>query len=388
MSKQANKIVELLERTFAGPVFGPGVAFGKIGSGDGTPPVQNGMDATTTRVQDIAQSLSAQLYECLKEGLPELNDAAVTLRAQAIIAKASCFVAALAPELADTKRLTQAALAISLMYAADESMDRGDRAMHIAVEQAYSNPHVAIPDELIEAVAARAKLLGRMQETIFAFSHPGDGEFVFSCYGDAVLRNEAILQRLSTEYASLPPAQQPAFLEQHAIEIATRMVEDAGVQSVTASLETQYPHTASSLLIANMHADPAIAKLIQICNAVARVADEWGDRWMDAGNDPSKGVFSINPFNQHNETLVDTLCDLAYIQDATQRAQIQDAFQNQNGEYITGVFFAHVRSYIAALPPECKTTYSRYITLAMRVLEISHVNMQGDIALAGEAAKQ
>jgi hypothetical protein len=378
-----DKIHELLVATAEGPVFGPGIAFNHPDSPELTPHVATAaeLDVTMGRVASYAGALGMQLYGCLQEALPDVPKRDVAARTVAILAKAACFAAALAPELEDDQKLTWAALAIGLMYATDEGMDRGDMPTQLAVEQAYGDGPVVIPEKLETAVADRTKLLDHMRATIMRFAREGDGEFVLSCYADAVLRNEAALQRLSDTYAELPEEdQKAAFLEAHAEELATRMVEDAGVQSVTASLETQYPHDDGDPLLAEVHADPRMQEFIQVCNAVARVADEWGDRAMDAGLHPEKGKFSINLFNQYNARLVAKVCQLSRIEDPDVVATLQAGIEAQDGELVTNI----LRNYIANLPPDFTRTHTRYIRLAMRVLEISHVNMQGDIALAGE----
>jgi hypothetical protein len=115
---------------------------------------------------------------------------------------------------------------------------------------------------------------------------------------------------------------------------------------------------------------------------------------MDAGHDPQYGIFSINPFNQHEPAIVDTLCELAGIVDENIKEAIHNNFKrfhendsqrSKSGKFITDTFFKQMQQAVAACKEAHKGErgYELYLTLCMRVGEISFVNMMGDIQLAG-----
>jgi len=379
---------QLLQQTYHGPVFGRGASFGDV--------TNERMRAIEQQVKQIAELLARDLYKSLQKAFPELADDALHARVMAILPKAACFCPALTagelPGDSNSKLLSLTALAISDMYAADESTDRDDQAMLLAIER-FSGDTPSVPAEQTGRVVARQSLLKHMQNTIEQFALSEDAPLVLECYSELVLHNEARLHRLSSAYRLLAGDDQQRFLSKHAQLLARLMVADAGFQSVTASLYTLYRRQDPMLpALSVVHTDPEIIKLLQLCNAVARVADERGDWWMDAGNNPAKGVFSINPFNQYHPEFVRTLCELADIRDAATIREIQSAFKQfhtddeqsrqQNGKLVTDIFFAHARTTIQNLPVDFRQKYKRYIILCMRVLEISHVNMMGDLALA------
>jgi hypothetical protein len=137
--------------------------------------------------------------------------------------------------------------------------------------------------------------------------------------------------------------------------------------------------------------------MLQVCNAVARVADERSDWYMDAGHDPEFGTFSINPFNQPHTALITRLCNLAGIRNARDIASVQKRFvaferaevdeeRDIQGNAITNRFFNQLRMHVAKAEKEVPANYHKYMQLVRRVGEICLVNMEfGDIKMGSGA---
>ncbi len=385
--KQAELISKLIEQTHVGLVFGPDRAFGAIDS--------DRVQAIARQAQVIAISMSERLGRCLTQALPEMQPADIQQMLGEVAPKTAVFVPALtAGELTgevSQQKLALSAVAVGCMYLADQLTDRGDRAMLEAIE-AFCSGKPVVPGN------PRLAILQEMQTAIYELALEQDAPVVLECFDQKVLANEARLHRLSSEFASLTIHGQDAFLDQHAAHIAELMVEDAGFQSVTSSLYAIYRQNDSSLPpLAEIHADPYISHLLQVCNAAARVADEYGDWWMDAGSDPKYGVFSINPFNQYHPLMVGKLCELAAINDETEvrlvqrefvRFHISEVQRVTSGTYVTERFFNQMRRAVDGHYAGSERRYDKYVELCMRVGEISYVNMMGDIQLARATASE
>ncbi len=396
MSAQSGLLKQLLDVTHKGYVFGEDAAFG--------PSDAARRAAIGAQTSQIIADAGVELAKVLSMALPEATKQEVAAHVRQITTKAGAFVSALtAGDLTgkdNTRWLTQAVMAVCAMYAADQLTDRGDISARLSIEQFIGMDPRIDPGDM-ELVAARTGILTFMGETIDELAAEGDGPHVMVCFDQLVLGNEARLQQLSDQYVDLPEDASRAFLGKHAVTIADLMVADAGFQSVTSVLHTIYRRNDPSLpTIKELHANPVIVRTIQVCNVVARVADERGDWWMDAGNDPRYGVFSINPFNQYHPQLVARLCELAGIVDAAEVEQLQEHFQafslaapddqqtrDHHGQSVTDCFFKRMRDQVIGLERELPAgtfqRFRRYITLCMRVGEISFANMLGDIHMAG-----
>ncbi|HSW65565.1 MAG TPA: hypothetical protein VLI54_00310 [Bacillota bacterium] len=405
MSTQSEFLGQLLDASHAGHVFGEGVAFGELEASR-----RAAIGALTT---DIMTGVTERMHPVFRKALPEMTSDDVDDKLQQMIVKAGVFMPALTVgELIDDddrELLTLATQSLCCMYGLDELTDRGDIKARLAIER-FTGVTKPFAGEVRQAapadargVTARVGILKHMAACINKFAFTGDAPDVLECYDQRVLRNEARLQRLSDSYYDFPEIGRQAFLSQHAEHIADLMVADAGFQSVTASLHTIYRHKDIILpSIAELHSHSAIVRLLEVCNAVARVADERGDWWMDAGNDKRFGVFSINPFNEYHPAMVGRLCELAGIVDEAEVAALCGHFEafskadpadqttrDYHGNEVTSHFFQRMRDEVASLkdslPGETYQRFSKYITLCMRVGEISFVNMMGDIHMSGAA---
>jgi hypothetical protein len=381
MAAKTSVLDDLIHAAYKGPVFGPHESFGHNAA--------SRVNTIQEQIKEIGLIFNNELSACIHTAIPKLSDTEIQQIIKEIGPKAVAFCPALtAGELVgneNLQRLARAACAIGVMYFADQSMDRGDELMPKAIE-ALQSSRAAHAEK---GITARLSSLGYIQANIKRLALPEDTPIVLDCFNHQVLYNEVLLHNLSLEYMKINKRKRTVFLTAHADQIARLMVVDAGFPSVTSSLYAIYRQNDPNLLpLSVVHNDEAIVKLLQICNTVVRIADEVGDWEIDAGHHPQWGVFSINPFNQYHPAIITKFCELASINDSSLQLSLQAAFRDfhtdteRHGSYITTTFFNHARDYINNLSPDIQTAHSRYILLCKRVLEIGHVNMMGDKALA------
>lgn len=375
------KVVDdLIAEASKSPVFGD--SFGHFSPGRA--------DLVFSRVEDVLDNTVTELGHCIELGMPELDPKQVSAVVRQIAPKAVCFCPALAAgELGDTRRLSASAVAIGLMYWADQTMDRGDAAMPVAIDL-FGDRDVRVPGENVELVQARLAGLACMRRKIGELARPEDVPFVLACFRDQVLLNETRLHRLSIDYRN--SADRSRFLVVHAKEIAQCMVTDAGFPSVASSLYSIYRwHCPELPSLGAVYAEDALVDLLQVCNSVVRVADELGDWEIDTGHDPAWGVFAINLFNQHHPALLHAFLDEARLRQEARGEPLfracaglrQGIDREQYTEYVMDLFFAHGRDRVNHLSREMRAKYQLYIKICKRILEIGYVNKVGDIALAG-----
>jgi len=389
------QLQELLDATHAGPVFGEGVAFGSLD----TEQRQLIADQTAYVMADAGVAVAATL----ERALPDKDADFIEQNVAQVITKTGAFFAALAAgelrtddDLDDLSLVCQAG---AYMYLGDQLTDRGDEPMRLAIELINGDRPV-VPAEHRAAMAARLAITQGMDSAIAHFAGLDAGA-IQKCYGKRVLHKEVRLQRLSGQYALLDAdTRRRDFLRVHANTIADLMVGDAGFETVTTSLHSIYAkHDRTLPSAADILFHPQVGRVIRICDAVARVADERGDWWMDGGNDPRYGEFSINPLNQFHPDIVNRLCRLADIHDPAQITKITELFEGfalsrsdaertAYGEAVTNQFFDVMRRAVNGLDENMLVAapYRRHTQLCRRVGEISFINMRGDIALSGENA--
>lgn len=387
MNQISSALDTLIQATFRGPVFGPNNAFG-VDATSRIPDIKN-------QIGVITQHFTDELTQGITRALPGVSSSTIARLLEEITPKSVIFCPALtAGELTgddNTRRLASAANAIGIMYFADQSVDRDDEYMVETIEYLCGKEQPQSPPP---EVTSRLATLGRIRTNIEAFALAEDVPYVLDCYDQQVLANEAILHTISNDYLHTAAEHRPAFLDNAVDNIARRMIIDAGFPSVTASLYAIYRQNDASLApLSDVHNDPEILALLQLCNVIVRVADEIGDYDIDAGHHPEWGSFSINPFNQYHPRFFEIFCEQAAIHDPAIIDQLQrecQAFSQATtiergllAASIAAVLFDHVKHVFDTLPDDLVARHGRYIQLCKRVLEIGHVNMAGDMALAG-----
>ncbi|HSE29276.1 MAG TPA: hypothetical protein VLA77_01690 [Candidatus Saccharimonadales bacterium] len=368
---QSDILVKLLNQTWSSPVFGDSF-------------INVNQKAVIAQIKQITNGVKNDLTKIIGMGMPELTQDQVNEIVGQIVPKTVSFCPALtAGEITDTKKLQAAATAIGVMYWGDQTMDRGDMSMPFALKR-LGGQNVDVPAEIRYLVEARLEALRQIEAQIAFFAKSEDVEIVLSCFVEQVLANEVKLHELSLRY--LRAQNKDKFITSNAKEIARLMVVDAGFPSVSSSLYAIYRHENARLIpLSQLYADMQITTLLQICNAVVRAADEFGDWKMDRGHDAKWGIFVINLFNQANHALINEFLSLAEIKPTL---QITDAFLNfaenreKNGAFLMKVFFDHIKEHIKNLPEHTAKKNEHYILLCKRVLEIGKVNELGDIELS------
>ncbi|HEU5186951.1 MAG TPA: hypothetical protein VFT87_00445 [Candidatus Saccharimonadales bacterium] len=371
---QSKVLRSLLEQTWKSPVFGDSFS----------PDVSLNAANVVQQIDAIAKTFSQDISAALAVGMPHAAPQEIAHIVKQIAPKTVSFCPALAAgELHDNEKLSAFAVAIGLMYWGDQTMDRGDRAMPLAI-QLFGGDDVSLPADHAQKARAQARALAGIAEKIAFFAKPEDVPFVLACFREQVLVNEVRVQELSQQYRAA--ANKEVFLNQHAKELASLITIDAGFPSVSSSLYALYRQQDPSLPpLSVVYAHSAMTELLQVCNVVVRILDELGDWKMDAGDHPEWGVFTINPFNQPNEAFVSELLRLGRIDQKLidNFVHFHDSPQKRKHHigHVTKVLTNHIKHYITSLPA---TPFNQYVALCKRVLEIGYVNRVGDMQLAYE----
>ncbi len=372
-----------LDKTWESPVFGD--AFGEI--------APDRLCRAQRQMSEIADQVTTDLTEYITEATPRLEQGAVlqVIKGE-ILKKTIAFCPALtAGELDDTRRLSDVATAVGLMYWADQTMDRGSSTMHCAVRLLDADPRT-VAAEALPDVRRKHRALMRIEEKVRSFANPEDADLVLDCFYGQVLQNEACMRDLSIGHQMA--GDRYTFLGRHAARIANTLTVNAGFPSIASSLYAVYrQHDASLPPLSDVYADTHMTEMLQRCNATVRLWDELGDWEMDQGSNPSKGVFALNLFNQHHPAIIKGFCDLAGIRDPEMQTNLQELFstfhdskgaREVNGYQIEGIFLDHIRKYMNGSPGELPGSFiefGQYWALSRRVLEIGYANRVGDIAL-------
>jgi len=389
-------VARLLQETWTSPVFGD------------TFPEQQ-MDQrhlwAERHIGAIATPVTSELSAALLDAMPEWDSATVARIVQGEVRdKTISFGAALTGgEIGDLQPLIDLSVAVGLMYAADQTIDRGDRLMVEAVES-FGAPPVSSDQSTSldqwdaatgERIHARSTMLHRISEKTESLALPEDAPFVKACFIDQVLKNEAVMYRWSRAYESGNATEQQIFLTEHARALANTTTINAGFPSISSSLYAIYRRYNPSLSpLSEVYKSKDMTDLLQVCNVIVRIWDELGDWEMDSGSTPHKGIFVLNPLNQYHNSTVERYCELANITDAGHINALHKAFagfhhsEAERGEHTTLILEmlrSHIRNYMTKFKTEKRQVWNKfeqYIVLCKRVMEIGYVNRIGDIALA------
>lgn len=106
--------------------------------------------------------------------MPECHEEEISAIVGQIAPKTVSFCPALAVgELDDTLRLSASATAIGLMYWADQTMDRGDESMPIAIEL-FGGHGTPVPKKRAKVVHSRLAALNHIEDKIGELARPED----------------------------------------------------------------------------------------------------------------------------------------------------------------------------------------------------------------------
>jgi hypothetical protein len=307
-----------------------------------------------------------------------------------IAPKTTAFCAAISVgEIMDLKRLSAAAVAIAISYWADQSMDRGDEAMVVAVRRVTAcGHHGPLPGTrpLSWSIQARFAALRCIEQEVRLLTENSDDiPYVLRAIYQDVLENQALMRDFSRSYAVQPDGHE--FWADHAETAARLTIADSGLMSAVTVIYAIYrQHHPELPSLAEIYDQPEIASLVQgPCNAAVRVFDDFGDRQIDEGQHPQWGIFNINVFNQSNPQWLRAFVRNSGITDEAEYTALLAALVRNDPvdqSYVTQTYVKLLRSRFTSLSQPLWEDYSVFLKLCKRTLEAGFVNSVGDIALA------
>lgn len=373
-----SKLAELLRQTWASPVFG-----------DSYPAVDSPEYAGfLAQVKDVHHHFTTALKPILERGVPDAPAGEIAAIMKQIGPKSTAFCAAIAAgEVNDVCRLSAAAVSISLVYWADQCMDRGDEAMLAAVRR-LTGPNPS-PGSLTPLAQARCRGVQAIGNQIERISRPEDSPFLRRFVFQDTLYQEAHITRLSRLYKNeyLDGEDDRPFWRRHADRIAHLSINNGAFIYVTAAIYAIYRcHDPQLPALREIVANEEIMAFMRgPGNSIIRLLDDLGDRRIDSGAHPEWGKFYLNLFNQPAAPLLQAFMRQSGIRDQQLIDCLADAFQSGDAaryQTIVDAYIAFLRQQREALPAPAQERYALFLKLAQRVLEAGYVNSVGDIELA------
>lgn len=367
-------LLTLLQKVWQSPVFGD--SFDLVSAAR--------QKAAAQQMKLILADFAREMKTHLAVGMPELNDEQLHAIIQSMAAKTVGFCPALSGgEIDDTARLGKLAVLIALTGWGNQSIDRGDEAMPLAVLR-LCGQDTTVPDVLAGTVAARLAGLKGIETKIHGIALPEDKPLLLRASRDELMLHEVLAHRLSLDY--FRSADKNAFLETNAARGARILTVTGALPSAITPLYAIYRQQDARLpSLAEIYAQPNIIEFLQVANTFIRVLDDLGDRDIDNDSAGSWSAPSLNLFNQAHPALIREFLRQAHIADAADVQMLQAAFaaHPQNTDAVKDFFVQHIRTYTKHLPMPIATKYAKYIQLCKRALEAGYINQVGDIALAG-----
>lgn len=334
-------------------------------------------DDVYTRLRDV-------LPPVLQQGMPEASPEHIRQIFDEVAPKSVAFCAAIsAGEIEDVERLAHATAAIALSYWADQSIDRGDKEMIEAVNLING---VERTSSVISVDTGR--LYGLHQIRVHAEQVNDfltDLPFVLRIIQKETPQEDAILRALSDKFICNPS---DAFWQEHGQEVASRLINSAGLMSAVYILYAFYRHTRPDLpSLSEIDAHPELQKFIgETGNPTVRIFDDAGDAWSDSGENTHWMLFSLNVINQNHPLLFRAFLELSgFSENDAQFLRAVSLFElplAQRRVEVVKFYRDMVRVRLAQLPAMLWERYATFLTLVKRVLEASFVNLVGDVLLS------
>lgn len=374
MTASSHKLRSLLRLLWQNPLFGDSF------------PASLDENKLLRLFDDVYARLVELLPPVLQQGMPEASPEQVRQIFDEIAPKSVAFCAAIsAGEIENADSLAYAAAAIALSYWADQSIDRGDEAMIEAV-QVLNGQRQAIepqPDNLVACRLEGLRQIRYYSEKVNNSSE--DLPFIVGVIQQSIPLDDVFLHSMSNLFLQNPI---DSFWEDHAQEIAKRLINCAGFMSAGSILYALYRRSSLELSsLAEIVSDSILQEFIyETCNPAVRVFDDVGDAWSDSGENASWAVFSLNVINQNHPLLVKHFLTLSGIPENYQE-YIEGislfALPLQQRRIQVVVFYRDlVRQRLQKLPRLLWDKYALFLTLSKRILEASFVNLVGDAFLA------
>jgi hypothetical protein len=369
MSAQTTKLRFLLRSLWQSPLFG-----------DSFPPMDE--QAFLLQFQSMVPAFVEKLVPVLRVGLPDATDEEIDDLVGQLTPKSLAFCAGIAAgEIEDTERLLQAALIMALVYWVDQSMDRGDEMMLLAVQRMEHSGSFDLPVPAL----SRWNVLQHMQALIRqVVQDPQDTPYAMQAILE-VLKAEARMREFSK---NLQGSQHPEkFWQIYSQDVVKNSIL-SGLMTVTTLIYSLYHQSYPSLpSLSEALSCPILTRLIDTTlNAAVRVFDDAGDWKIDAGLHREWGIFTINLFNQANETFYAQFLESSGLKPEDQfYRQTEDAFHQPLATRrvaVVKIYVELVRHQVVSIPESVYKKYEIFLTVLRRVMEAALVTMAGDIFLA------
>lgn len=374
MSTQSRKLAYLLNALWESPVFGD--SFPKDGD-------QNSVMA---QFESMYPYFVKTVFPILEQGLPGEDSNRLNSIIEQIAPKSIAFCASIsAGEIQNMEHLSNAAVAISISYWADQSMDRGDALMLAAVQ--YLN-HKSIANTIVNSkeFSLRLEALRHIKRLASQITNsPNDLPYVLQAIEQDVLGNQAEMRLMSRRFLEKPSTH---FWDIHAKDVAQTMIDCSGLLSAVAIIYAIYRRRQPDLpSLDEIYSHPALMRLVRSTfNPAVRVFDDAGDWETDAGLHPEWGEFSLNIFNQPHPKLLRAFLDYSEIsENHPLRATALATFALPSSESrvaVSQLFLSITRQEVAEIPAPLWERYGLFLTLCKRTLEAGFVNTLGDVFLS------
>lgn len=368
------KLDELLATLWTSPVFGR--------SFPDTAP--SGM---ITTIDTMYRRCRADLLAAIAVARSDLDPQLRLGLVDQLAPKSVAFCGALgADEVADAERLGATAVAIALVYLADQTMDRGDATMLWALERLAptDEPPLALP--ATPQTARHLALLGAIVQQVSVMARPEDRFELIRCLIQDTLVREARVFRLNRLFLE---QEADSFWGQYAGEVAELVVLNGGFVAVAAMVYSVLRHSRPELppLAAILPGSAPIAAALRAGSAACRIYDDVGDRAIDMGT-TRWGVFALNPCNQRDPRFLEALFDSMGVGERSARRALRLAFAEERFDEVLSLTTAFVRAQYQLIPAALWDEYGPFLRLTQRVLEAGRVNTTGDDQLVDARASK
>lgn len=374
ITTQSHKLAYLIDILWKSPVF------------ENSFPKSNGKEnPAMTQFKAIYPSFLKTVLPILKKGMPNAKKEVLNSIVEEIAPKSIAFCASIsAGEIKNKEDLSYAAVAISLSYWADQSMDRGDDMMFSSV-QYLNHQNIATKTSDSAIFQARLTALQHIQNLARQITLPEDLPYVQQAIERDVLGLQAKMRILSQKFKE---SQANFFWVAHAEEVAQTMTDCSGLMSAVSIIYALYRKNDPKLPSLNeIYSHPKLMQLIRgTFNPAVRVFDDAGDYYTDTGQDSNWGDFNLNIFNQAHPVLLKAFLNYSHISENDPiYAEFFSAFSlpiSGSRIAVSTLYLKLVRERVNALSPSLIKNFSLFITLSKRTLEAGFVNILGDVFLS------
>jgi hypothetical protein len=389
-SEMAVKLRHLLQECLRSPVFGDSYASSLA------------YEDVERRIKARGEAFASSFAPMMERGMPDVPAEVRDSFVRKMTLTAAGLFSIVPLELADTDRLTAAAVCVGLNIWGDTFMDRGDVAMETAVQllvedYCQSSLPAGVPPQRSEganrrvsrATAAVSPVVGARLGALRSAA----SQIAYMCRleDEAALRpgpclnslkRSLLVRRLCQQYLRDKRAD---FWKEHAEAWVEHSVTSIQFLNYVGLLYALYRHEPPALpSFGEVLGEPLLVRFLDgFVSAAMRLFDDLGDRKIDTGSTPYN-QFSVNLFNNCDPALIRAFLRFAGVTDDKETAYATEALcagDREGDAAITQFFVTRARAQMEALPGEILRRYDVFITLAKRSIEAGYVNTIGDQSL-------